>query len=338
MAKVLITGSNGFIGSHLAEALLARGHEVTCLVRNTSRLERLQPLRVRLAYGDITERESLAAAIPGHDLVFQLAASLFPLRTADFYRVNEEGVRNVAWACAQPTSPPVLVMVSSLAAMGPSDGRRPRVESDPPAPVSHYGRSKLAGELAARDWAHAVPMTIVRPAIVFGESDMLMLAMFRPIARLGLHLVPGRQAHRVSLIHVQDLVSLLILAAERGKRLDGQAADPSAAARGCYFAACGEDLTYAELGRRIAEALDRRVWVVHTGRPVVWTVAGLLTALAWLRRKSWYFNVDKAREALAGSWTCSPQSAVSELGFAPAAPLAQRLRQTAQWYRQKGWL
>ena len=57
MAKVLITGSNGFIGSHLAEALLARGHEVTCLVRNTSRLERLRPLRVRLAYGDITERQ-----------------------------------------------------------------------------------------------------------------------------------------------------------------------------------------------------------------------------------------------------------------------------------------
>jgi nucleoside-diphosphate-sugar epimerase len=345
MAKTLVTGANGFIGSHLVRALLAQGHEVTCLVRRSSQLERLADLDVHFAYGDLGDRESLAAAVRGQEVVFQLAGCFLVRRTADFYRANEEGVRNVAWACAQPDSPPVLVQVSSLAASGPSEGGRPRVESDPPAPVSHYGRSKWAGELAARAWAHRVPTTIVRPGIVFGESDRAMWLVFRPIGRFGIHLVPGWRTHRVSLIHAADLANLIILAAQRGRRVPGNAAGtPQApaggadAGQGCYFAACGEDPTYAELGRGMAAALGRRVWVVHAGPLVVWTVAGVSVAWSRLCHSPAYFTWDKAREALAGSWVCSTRAAAEELGFVPAAPLAERLRQTARWYRDNGWL
>jgi nucleoside-diphosphate-sugar epimerase len=114
--------------------------------------------------------------------------------------------------------------------------------------------------------------------------------------------------------------------------------DARSAARGCYFAACGEDPTYAELGRMIATALGRRVRVVPTIRPLVWTIAGLAALWQWMVRQPGYFQPDKAREALAGSWACSAQAARDELGFTPAAPLAERLRQTAQWYRENGWL
>jgi nucleoside-diphosphate-sugar epimerase len=252
---------------------------------------------------------------------------------ATFYRINEEGARNVAWACAQPSSPPILVTVSSLAVAGPSIGGQPRVESDSPAPVSHYGRSKLAGEIAIRAWARQVPVTVVRPAIVFGAADSVLRPVFQSIERCGLHLVPGWRNRRVSLIHVEDLASLLLLTAQRGQRLPGDDQLP-AAAQGCYFAACGEDPTYAELGRKIAAGLGRRVWVVHAGPAIAWTVASLGTAWGWIGRRPGYFNLDRARDALAGSWTCSPRAAAEELGFAPAAPLATRLQQTAQWYRE----
>lgn len=150
MAKILITGANGFIGAHLLQELVARGHDVTCLVRRCSVLERIRRLAVRLIQGDITDRDSLPAAVAGQEVVFQLAGCMRALRTEQFFEVNEQGLRNVAWACARQSTPPVLVAVSSLAAAGPSFSGRPRTESDRPAPVSYYGRSKWAGERALR--------------------------------------------------------------------------------------------------------------------------------------------------------------------------------------------
>jgi len=340
MAKVLVTGGSGFIGSHLIDALVAQGEEVTCLVRTTSRLDRLRPLGVRLVSGDVTDQDSLPAAIEGQQIVYHVAGCTRAVYTRQYYQINGQGIRNVAQSCAeqQPT-PPVLVIVSSLAAAGPATDARPRTEADPLVQVSHYGRSKRAGELAAERLADRVPTTIVRPPIVLGEGDRMGLNMFRMVARFGLHMVPGLGRHRFSLIHADDLVELLILAARRGTRLEPNAEDGSSSPRGYYFAACDEHPTYAELGRMVAAALGRRrVLVLPTPKRTVWVVGAVAEVVSRIRRRPLYLNLDRAREAAAGSWRCSSQAAIDELGFSVAAPLADRLRQTAQWYRREGWL
>ena len=269
MAKVLVTGGSGFIGTHLVAALAARGDEVTCLVRNTSRVDSLRQAGARLVYGDVTDRESLAAAVAGQGVVYHLAGRTQSLLPRQFYAVNGRGVANVARACAGQTTPPVLVSVSSLAAAGPAANGQPKTESDRSAPVSHYGHSKRAGERAAEAFAHRVPITIVRPPIVLGEGDRLGLPLFRSIARFGVHMVPGFRRRRFSLIHAADLVQLLILAARcarsepahmctactssarpPGPRVHCEQAVP--ARRAIYFAACEEDPTYADLGRMVA--------------------------------------------------------------------------------------
>lgn len=340
MAKVLVTGASGFIGWHLARALVARGDEVTCLVRTTSKVDRLRSLKVELVTGDVADRESLSAATGGKSTVYHLAALAGALRLAELYRVNEHGAGNVARECARQTSPPVLVMVSSLAAGGPAPAARPRTEDDPAGPISHYGRSKRAGELAVRRFAEGVPTTIVRPSVVFGEADRYCLPIFRTVERFGTHFAPSFTRRKLSIIHADDLAALLILAAERGERAaPSTSSEDGGDSCGCYYAAAEPHPTYHDFGRMVGEALGRRrTLVISCGPIVVWSAAAVSDLAGRIRRTPAFFSIDKAREARAGHWVCSPQKAADQLGFSVGKPLTERLRQTAHWYRQEGWL
>ncbi|MFO8012716.1 MAG: hypothetical protein R6X20_05350, partial [Phycisphaerae bacterium] len=103
---------------------------------------------------------------------------------------------------------------------------------------------------------------------------------------------------------------------------------------------CSEDEpTYTELGAALATALGKkRATVLHVPRPLM-RLAGLCgDAMGRIRRRPGCISSDKMAEALAGSWTCSSVKARTHLGWSPAAALAQHLRDTAQWYRQAGWL
>jgi nucleoside-diphosphate-sugar epimerase len=332
--SVLVTGGSGFIGSHLVRRLTERGCQVSCLVRATSRVEELRATGARLIVCDIADRAGIARAIAAANarVVFHLAGLVLALDAEDFMRVNAGGVEAVAQACAEQPERPVLVLVSSLAAAGHS-GDRPAIESESAAPVSDYGRSKLAGEQVAMRYADTLPITVVRPCIVFGAGDRGMFEVFKPIARSGLHAVVGSGDNSFSLIAVADLIDCLVLAAEQGERLA-----PGIAGRGIYFAAA-EDVSFADLGPLIARAL---------GKPsprILRMPAWSLRSIGWfgdvvsrIRGRPGWVGRDKIREVLAGSWTCSSAKARQQLGWSPAAPLADRLRETAQWYRDARWL
>jgi nucleoside-diphosphate-sugar epimerase len=340
MAKVLVTGASGFIGRHLVSALVKRGDEVACLVRSTSNIDALKPFPVQLVYGDVTEPGRLSQYVAGRDYVYHVAGCTVALNRREYYRVNQLGVRNIAEACAKQTTPPALLSLSSLAAAGPSISGRPRIESDPPIPVSVYGRSKRAGEIEAEACAGRMPITVVRPPIVVGEGDKVGLPMFWSINRLGVHLVPSLGRYRFSLIHAADLVHLMIGAAEHGGRLPPPPMNGSpGTGEGYYFAACEIDPVYDDLGRMIGEALERRrVFPIHLAVPLVWMVSAGVEAMSRFEHRPLYLHIDKAREITAGSWICSSRTARNDFGFQVAAPLADRLRQTVEWYRHQGWL
>lgn len=347
LQPVLVTGASGFIGRRLVQRLIEGGCRVSCLVRSNSRVDEWRLAGVPLLTGDVTERGSVERALIESQAatVFHLAGLVRAPRWGtghnDFVTVNAGGTENIAAACAARLVPPVLVVASSLAAAGPSHADQARVERDAPTPISEYGRGKFAGEEAAAKYASTVPITIVRPPIVFGPGDRAMLQLFRPIARWGIHVVPpsvggANLESRLSLIHIDDLVEGLLVAAEKGERLPSRTSESG---QGIYFVSGEESPTYVQLGQIIAAALEKKSpRVVRVPAPLMKLIGIGGDVLGLIRREPSWITGDKMTEALAGSWTCSSAKAREQLGWSPAANLADRLFETVQWYRQAGWL
>jgi nucleoside-diphosphate-sugar epimerase len=338
MSDVLVTGATGFIGLHLVEALVRRGERVRCLVRRSSRTEALGRLGVELAIGDLDQLAGLEAALADVGLVYHVAGIKAAFSLTEFERINRDGTARLAAACASLAQPPRLVYVSSISATGPAPRGQLRVESDPPAPLSLYGLSKRAGELALARHAGQVPTTIVRPGIVFGPRDRDVLRIMQFIQAVRCHISPGLHPPALSYIHVADLVELVLRAGDRGARL--AAIQNGKPGQGQYFAVAAEHPTYAELGKIVRPMLKRPYApVIPIPGPVAWCVAGMTEGLSrWRGGRTDALNLDKIREALCASWACSGEAARRELDFVPAAPLAERLRETIEWYRCEGWI
>jgi nucleoside-diphosphate-sugar epimerase len=338
MHRVLVTGATGFIGGQLADTLIRQGSHVRCLVRRTSDTRRLQQLGARLVEGDVTQAAGLDKAVADVDVVFHLAGLTTALSKTDLYRANADGPGLIAAACAKRQTPPILVLVSSLAAAGPSERDVIRVESDPAAPISNYGRSKLAGETAASKWASQVPLTIVRPGMIFGPRDHLALPIFKTIATWGVHPVVGLGRNKIALLYVDDLCDLLIRAASDGERVSTPANDVGEPGTGVYFASHDRALSFRELGSLIAYAMNRRVIPLPLYPPIAASAAAVNQLRSQLQRRSDGLNIDKIREARQPSWESSNAKAKRQLNWKPTASLEEQIRETVDWYAANDWI
>ncbi len=325
-ATCLVTGATGFIGSHIVDALLARGDNVVCLTRKSSDLRWLRDKRVTFAWGDVTAPDSLPSALHDVDYVFHAAGLTRAHDPGDFDRVNHQGTVNLLQACKSSARRlRRFVLVSSQAAAGPSPGERPVTEADPCQPVSLYGQSKWDAEIATASYLKEFPITIVRPPAVYGPRDDATLPIFRIAAH---HILPlPSSPRRVSIISWSDLTAGILLAAGH----------PHAEGR-TYFIAHDVPVSIPDVARMTARALG--VWVVPVPAPA-WAVRAYITGLrlfvrAWTRRQA--FGKDKSGELDVRYWLCDGSRATQELGFRAATPHEEGIRATALWYRQQGWL
>lgn len=338
MSLAFVTGANGFIGSHLVEALLDRGIRVRCLVRKKSHTKYLPKDDVELIRGDVEQEGLLREAFYGAEIVYHVAGLTAAFAAKDFLRINGDGARHVAQACAQQANPPKLVLISSIAASGPAPRGQIRVEADTPAPISEYGRSKLAGEVAAGEFAATVPLVIVRPGVVFGPRDPGLLPVFQSLKYFNLHALPGYESPALSYIYVKDLIEVILRAAERGQTVP-PAGGASSVGQGVYFAVAPEYPTYADLGKLIGRLMGRPFpLVLPCLPPFPWVVAGVNEVIGRLIGKPSGVGFDKMREGLATSWACSAEKVKCDLGFAHPKSLKERLEETTAWYRAEKWL
>lgn len=332
--RVLVTGASGFVGGSLVRRLVEKGHSVTALVRKSSDRRALERLGVRLVFGDLTTGEGLETAVRDVQCVHHVAGVLKARAPEEFARGNVEGTRLLCQAMLSEGSQARLVYCSSLAAAGPTVAGRPLRESDEPAPVSTYGRSKLAAERVVRQYSERLPSVIVRPPIVYGPGDRENIPSFLPMARLGVFFKPSFGPKEYSLIHIEDLCSALLAVSENGATVRGD--DPAA---GIYFVSDGARYAWREFCDTLARSVGRpRAWTIPLPNAATFAVGLASELLGKLRGSVPIMNLDKAREMREEAWTCSSERARAELSFQPRFGLAEGLAHTIAWYRQEGFL
>lgn len=173
---VFVTGSTGFVGSHVARELAAQGAELRLLVRPTSNTRNIDSLKADRVTGDLRDPESLKKAMSGCECVFHVAAD-YRLWTPDpkeMYKTNVEGTRAIIQS-AQEAGVRRVVYCSSVATMG-FDGTHPVTEDAPVAladMISHYKISKFMAEQVVLDAARkGANVVIVNPTTPIGEQDI----------------------------------------------------------------------------------------------------------------------------------------------------------------------
>jgi nucleoside-diphosphate-sugar epimerase len=330
--KVLVTGSTGFIGTRVVDALLKQGLAVRVLLRPESVSPGFSEGRdgVEECRAGYRDPEALGRAVTGVQRIIHLAGVTRALNAEGFAEGNVMPVENLLDA-ARMHNPALerFLLVSSLTAAGPASSPEPGVrESDPPHPVSDYGRSKLLGEQAA--WRHAgtVPVTIVRPPAVYGPGDKDVLEVFRMMRRGYLVSTGSAVRQRFSMIHVDDLVAGILTAVRS-----------EVAAGGTYFLTSPHAYGWDEVMDAARPVLGfGRLLRISLPAPLVFGLGTILGAVAGLFGKSALINRDKAFELVQDYWTCSPEKAAKELGFTAAIPLAEGIASTLQWYQRRGLL
>jgi len=326
--RALVTGGRGFIGSFLVEKLLQKGLQVRCLLRRKPNDGWLEGLPFEHYEGDVTEPETLTAAVSDVHYVYHLAGLTRAVSTKDYIDVNTTGTRNLLEALQNANAHlQRFVLVSSLAAGGPSPDGRPIKENDLYEPVSIYGNSKREAERITTSYAESFPISIVRPPTVFGPRDTDVFEFFKYV-RQGWRPDMTGGPRQASLVYVMDLVVAIIMAAEKNQAI-GQT----------YYICYDAPVYWNNLIAAISNIMEcKKPFVFKIPMPLAYMVATAAEIYQKVTGNASLISLDKFQELKQKNWICDNSKAKSELDFEPTLPLAEALQATYSWYRQAGWL
>lgn len=323
--KVAVTGGSGFIGGHLVERLVSEGCKVKALVRKTSNTELLETLGVKLVYGNVMDKASVEKLVNDVDVVYHVAAKVYMGSKNEFWNVNLHGTKNMLAACLD-RSIDRFVYTSSIGVMG-SIKNPPADENCLYNPRSPYDKSKCEAEKTAlwycRD--NGVPVTIVRPTVVYGPRNMYLLRLYQWIQRGDFRII-GSMDNLMHPCYIENCLEGIMLAAEKPKAV-GEV----------YIIGDEKPVTWREYVNDIAEALGVNLPDRHVPVWVIKAVAGLSELRSWMFGSEPFltrFWVEEITKNFAYDIT----KAKIELGYNPKISLKEGIKRTVEWYKQNGFL
>jgi dihydroflavonol-4-reductase len=324
--RALITGGTGFLGANLAEGLLNQDWQVRILRRTTSPLDAVKDLNVEHAIGDITDLDSLNAAMQNVDVVFNVAAiSQYWRNKPDLiYKVNVDGARNV-FDAAQRSNVKRVVHTSTGAAIGIVKGR-PANENDPynlPPKRFAYGHSKwLAEELVRERVKAGQDITMVNPTGIIGPRDINWIS--GSILREAIHhRVPVVPQGGVNFVAVQDVVAGHIAAVDKGRA-------------GERYILGGENLWNRDtilMACEIVGVKPPRFMQPRWSIPIAAAILDLIAAIIGPRLP---LSGEQMRLTAECLWFDSSK-AQRELSL-PHTPIRQSMQECYEWYKANNYL
>ena len=330
--KILVTGSTGFVGSHLCRQLEDQGHVVYGLARSSEKFEKLKISGTCLtghlsSQGRLPFIEKLPQDL---DVVYHVAGIVSSFDLDQFYEINYHATENLINHLKRKYSQLQFILLSSLAAAGPEAPK----ETDVPKPVSHYGKSKLLAEksllsLAPEGWI----ATTIRPPMVIGPGDQAVLDIFKMV-KGKIVLVAGLSAlkNRYSFICIFDLVNLLI------KALDQQEGNSPPFLR-TYYSSYPQEITMEQLVLSIQKKLGiKKIYFLKLPIFLVKFVATLLRPLSGLVKNEIRLTPDKVSELTPKAWVCKAEQGEKDLKFEYQWDLDKTVTTTLSDYQQRGWI
>jgi dihydroflavonol-4-reductase len=305
--RVLVTGGSGFIGSVVVKTLVSEGHTARCLLRSTSKTDRLEGLSYERAEGDVRDADAVRKAMDGCDAVIHLASlsSWNDIKSPLMKEVVEGGTQNILDAArARPEGQrPRVVFVSSILAVAGSHEPRTFDESaafelDDRELV--YSRSKRTAEAMCLEAfrEHGVPTIIVNPGEVYGPNDTALITACNLIdfAKSKPVLVCNGGT---SVVYVDDVALACVRALEKGRP-------------GERYILGGDNLTIRELATLCLELLGQKKSVVQVPNALLKGLTKVATTLHVplpynphvipYATKYWFMSNDKAQRELGVSF------------------------------------
>ncbi len=303
--RILMTGATGFIGQRLMQML--EPHQVTALVR-----KKIPNNGLVLPDWSASALHGVLATIPRPDCLIHVAGVTASLSQQGFFEGNAELTRRLMQVSHALWGDIRVIVISSLAAGGPSVLR---TQKDLDAPCSWYGKSKLLAEQEAQ--AFYPQACLIRPPIVYGPEDRGLLVLARSIAR-GFGVVAGSKK-RYSVIYVDDLCQSIVQAV-------------SLTQSGVHYVAEREAISGYDLMATMAKVLKKPLYSLPDGLVPTMTAcaAGGAQLIGLLRGKASALNWDKRREILPDHWVCEGMETVHRY--------YETMPQVIAAYQAKGWI
>lgn len=323
----VVTGANGFVGSHLVDLLLSKNFKVRCLVRKSSNLKWLEGKDVEIFKCGLNDPEGVRDTFKGAGYIFHVAGVVKSKKPEGYFAGNVDTTRLLLeTALENKDTLKKFVVVSSQTASGPSLNGVPVNEDTPCNPGTTYARSKFAEEELARSFMDKIPVTICRAPAVYGERDTEIFIFFNTFYK-GLMTTIGFDNKVLSLVHVSDLAEGLYLAA-----INENSAGET------YFISSEEYYTWDQVGDILSKILNKKPLKVKVPHFMVYFIASIAQFLAIFSSKPATLNLEKAWDITRQAWTCDTGKAVRELGYRQKISIEEGIRRTVHWYKKMKWL